>query len=485
MGNLLHGLLVAFCTLVASCGQTDVEEGQALFPGATATDDVPNILVIIADDLGHADVGSYGNSVVRTPNIDRLSAEGMRFSNAFVPASMCSPSRAAIYSGLYPHRNGLSRNHFAARPNIRSIPHYLTELGYRTALVGKSHVKPFDAFPFERLERNLDDVADYLDTLGGSPFALVIAQHYPHVPWLPNDNYDPSEIPLPEKLLDTPETRMTMARYYSSISAADAEVGELLDLLRNRGLYDRTVVIFLSDHGPQFPFAKFSNYEAGLKVPLVVRWPGVVRPATENSAMLSAVDILPTLIEIAGGTPPVSLDGRSFMPQLKGNQEPVHDAVFATHSTLGLNINDLDPYGIRSIRTSRYRLIRNLHPQNKPRSFISEPRPLTGSIKYLARYGVWVAPGLPSYWKSWLAMAESDPAAAARINAYFNRPAIELYDLQQDPGEMKNLAELPEHADAVAELNRRLICWMMEQGDPEVEILSGGTKPECEMESSQ
>ena len=476
--------LFSFLLLLAGCGRTDVEPGQPLLPVTGVYGDVerPNIVLIIADDLGYGDVGAYGNTEIHTPNIDRLAVEGVLFTSAHVPASTCSPSRAALYTGLYPHRNGLSRNHSKSHDGIKSIPHYLARLGYRTALFGKSHVKPFEAFPFERFERHLDDVENFFDSLNGSPFAMVIAQHHPHVPWLPNDDYDPKKIKLPPKLIDTPETREALARYYSSVTAGDDELGVFLDLLDQRNLSDDTVIIFISDHGPQFPFVKFSNYEAGLKVPMVVRWPGVIKQGSKNTSMISSVDILPTLIEIAGGTAPPNIDGRSFLKQLKGSPSATHDAVFGTHSTLGLNIENLKPYGIRTIRTQQYRLIRNLHPQNTPRSFITEPRPVKGSLKYLWQYGVWVAPGLPKYWKSWLAIADSNAEAAARIDQYFNRPAVELYDIQNDPDELHNLAELPAFSAQVESLNQRLACWMRQQGDPEIDLVADVSTLRCNSE---
>lgn len=461
--------LILICVLTG-CGKTDVEPGKPLLPQSSAKNR-PNILLVVSDDLGYMDVGAYGNSVVQTPNIDRLASEGVQFNRAFVPASMCSPSRAALYTGLYPHRNGMSRNHYQAKQGVRSIPHYLTALGYRTALVGKSHVKPFDVFPFERVERKLDDVAQYLDSVGDSPFVMVVAQHHPHLPWLPNKTYDPSEMPLSPKLIDTPETRETMARYYSSINAADAELGAFLKLFDERGLTANTVVIYLSDHGPQFPFAKFSNYEAGLKVPLIVRWPSVINAGRQTQALVSSTDILPTIIELAGGEADLDLDGRSMMSVLIGESDHHHEAVYGTHSTLGLNIKDLKPYGIRSVRTERYRYIRNLHPQNTPRTLMSEPRKLRGSLMYLSQFGVWVPPGLPTYWKSWQALAATDDNAAAAIARYLHRPAEELYDLDNDPHEQYNLADSPEHAATLDQLRERLTQWMRQQNDPELNLV--------------
>jgi uncharacterized sulfatase len=470
--------MLMVCTALLGCGQQDVEQGEALRPSEPARE-TPNFLIYIADDLGYQDVGYTGNPVARTPNIDRLADSGMRFDNAFVPASMCSPSRAALYTGLYPHRNGMSRNHAQANNGVKSMPHYLTALGYRTVLVGKSHVKPFSTFPFERLERRVDDVAKYLDLLGGDPFLMVIAAHHPHVPWLPNRDFNPEAISLPERLLDTPETRQAYARYYSSVAAGDAELGDFLALLDDKGLSRNTVIVFLSDHGPQFPFAKFSNYDAGLRVPFIVYWPGQIEGGSSREALISSTDILPTVIELAGGTPPAGLDGRSLVPLIRGQASSVHDTVYATHSTLGLNIQGIEPYGIRAVRSEKFRYIRNLHPENLPRSFISEPRPLRGSIRYLLSYGVWVPPGVPAYWSSWLERAEHDALAAERIGSYLYRPAEELYDLERDPHELVNLAGVDTYGLVVKELNQQLVCWMREQGDPEIDLVPDTANLTC------
>lgn len=471
-------LLALSICLSACSGITNVEPGDPLLPTSTA-ENKPNIVLIVADDLGYHDVGSYGNTVINTPNIDRLAREGMSFDNAFVPASMCSPSRAALYTGMYPHKNGMARNHSQAKTGTKSMPHYLTELGYRTALVGKSHVKPFSVFPFERLERNLADVSHYLDEVDQNPFLMVIAQHHPHIPWLRNKVYNPDEIVLSKKLLDTPETRDAVARYYSSVSAADEELGAYLNLFEERGLQDNTVIIFMSDHGPQLPFAKFSNYDASLRVPLIVRMPDGLMKDVRTTNLSSSVDLLPTIIEIAGGGPPSGIDGHSLMDTIKGGSKSTHSTVFGTHSTKGLNLKDIKPYGIRTARTATFRYVKNLHPQNTPRSFLTDPRPFKGSIKYLRRYGVWVSPGLTKYWQSWLDLAKSDTYAAEVVNSYLHRPTEELYDTNNDPDELNNLAGLPQYQSTLNQLRGELVCWAHQQGDPELELIGAPDQHGC------
>ncbi|WP_417624294.1 sulfatase [Paremcibacter congregatus] len=460
----IFGLFVLFNLAACSDGGQDIE-GESLLPTTRAAADKPNILIILSDDLGINEVGSYGNPVIRTPHIDKLAQEGLKFNQAFVPASMCSPSRAALYTGLYPRRNGIYRNHAGAYDGIKSIPHFLTKLGYRTSLVGKIHVKPFDVFPFEFLDRDIDDVEDYLNRIGDSPFAMIVAQHHPHVPWVSNKEYDPDVIPLSPKFVDTAETRAAMTRYYSSVTESDTEMGKYLELLDKRGLRDNTIVIYLSDHGAQMPFAKFSNYDASLNVPFIIRWPGVIEQNSQHNALISSVDILPTLIEIAGGIAPESLDGKSFLPTLTDLSAEHHTYVFGTQNTLGLRVENPKAYGIRTVRDKRYRYIKNLNHTNKPVTLMTAPRALTGSVKYFLVYGSWIAPGVPAYWQSWVKKAKTDDVARATVDQYYNRPAEELYDLENDPHELHNIALDPSQQANKERLRSALESWRLQQGD--------------------
>lgn len=238
-----------------------------------------------------------------------------------------------------------------------------------------------------------------------------------------------------------------------------------MTLMDAKGLSEGTITVFLSDHGPQFPFMKFSNYEAGLRVPLIFRWPGMIRPGASSEALVSSVDILPTLIDMAGGPAPAGLDGRSFLPVLRGASSAHRDALFGAQSTAGLDVGNANPYGIRSVRTERFRYIRNLHPENRQKTLITEPRPLRGSIRYLMEFGSWLPPGVPAYWQSWQQAAARDEHARNIVRAYWHRPAEELYDLDADPDELSNLASAPEYAKVLVGMRARLDDWMRTQGD--------------------
>ena len=215
-------------------------------------DERPNIVIIIADDLTWRDVGAYGNSDVHTPNIDRLAEEGLLFTRAFTAAPMCSPSRMNLYTGLYPVRSGAYPNHSYVKGGVKSIFHYLRELGYRVGLTGKEHVAPRKAFPYEYLgDMDFGRVRDFVQRNREQPFFLVVASHQPHVPWNKGNpgKYDPKKLKLPPYFVDTPATRRKLAEYYAEIEYLDGEVGRTMQILKGAGEADSTLVLFTTEQG--------------------------------------------------------------------------------------------------------------------------------------------------------------------------------------------------------------------------------------------
>jgi uncharacterized sulfatase len=443
--------LVATVVLAAACGDASSKSGGA----ATR----PNVVLLIADDQSVGDVGAYGNPVVATPNIDALAGEGMAFDRAFAPEAMCTPSRSSMYTGLWPIRHGAHHNHQFVRDGVKSVAHYFGALGYRVALAGKSHVGPLDSFPFEflpgshigpeqvRIDGQMDDILGVVrDTT--DPFFLVVADSRPHTiesepgGWPDPVLYAADDVVLPPYLVDTPETRHERAGYYDLISELDGLIGRILGELDASGKARDTIVVYVADHGAGFAFEKWTNYEAGLRVPLIVRWPGHVRAGTRSDAMVSLVDLLPTLLELAGA-PPQPLDGASFAPVLRGERSSHRDLVYALHSNVGI-VNG-GPYPIRSVRDPRWHYIRNLLPDAT----------FTNNVTVVGQGG----------WQSWVARAADDPFAAARVARYQHRPAEELYDLDADPAELVDLARDPAYADVLERLRPALDGWMAEQGD--------------------
>ena len=412
----------------------------------------PHIVLYLTDDLGRLDTTVYGSADVRTPNLERLAAAGMTFDNAFVASPACAPSRAALLTGLMPARNGAEANHTYPKPGAAYLTAALKRLGYEVAAFGKvAHGadKPeygFDYYSRPRVQL-AERVAEFFELRpSNGPLCLLVGDRRPHVPWTAETLYDPAEVSLPPYFIDSPATRRHWARYLSDIEGLDHELGAVLALARER-LGRDILVAFSSDHGGQWPFGKWNLYDAGIRVPLIVAWPGRIAPGARTPAMVSWVDLLPTLIELAGGSPPGGIDGRSFASVLRGESAEHRSEIFTTHSGDGV----FNVYPIRSIRTDRYKYILNLLPD----------------YLHTNHSDILRKDGAGAYWDSWEAAAAKDPAAAAIVERYFERPAEELYDLQADALERTNLAGLPEHAERLKDLQERLRRWMAAQGDRE------------------
>ena len=410
----------------------------------------PNFLFIIADDCTFRDIGCYGGQAI-TPNIDKLATEGMRFTQCFQAAPMCSPTRHNIYTGLYPVKSGAYPNHTFAKAGTRSVVQYLKPLGYRVALSGKRHISPREIFSFEYTSKGNNPDMAAIDKLFGecketkTPFCLFACSNEPHSPWNKGDSsrYDPAAIKLPPYFVDTPETRKNMVNYLAEISYYDWQVGECLKLLDKHGLAQNTLVVVVSEQGSSFPFGKWTCYDTGLQSACIVRWPGKVKPGQTSNAMIEYVDMLPTFVDAAGGTPDPVLDGKSFLPVLKGEKLEHKGMVFGIMTTRGI-INGSEQFGIRSIRTKQFKYILNLTPEETFRNACVRSR----------------------VFKSWIAKSEEgDAAAAERVRRYQRRAGEELYDVSKDWSEWKNLANDPEYAQAKAELRKQLDAWMLAQGD--------------------
>jgi uncharacterized sulfatase len=376
-------------------------------------DSRPNFLLIIADDLNARDLGFTGNTDIHTPNLDRLRSEGVWLRNMFNPATTCSPTRHALYTGVDCIRSGAYPNHTRVYDGTKSMFTYFKALGYRVGLQAKTHVGP-------------------------------------------KDRYDPAKLKIPPYLHDNAETRRLLAAYYAEITSLDSQVGAVLKVLEDGGQAGNTVVVFVSEQGSSFPYGgKWSVYDTGTHTATVVRWPGRVKPGSTNDAILSYLDIPPTFLAAAGEDPAKidtgcpdaygyrGFDGKSFLDVLHGRSQHHRDIVFAQHTTVGI-IGYRDPYPMRSARDARYKYVRNLAPQNTYEiGGIHKGEPLD----------------------SWKVDAQRDPKLAARIEWLYHRPAEELYDTQTDEYEFRNLAADPAYAAIKARLAKELDAWMAQQGD--------------------
>lgn len=420
----------------------------------------PHIVLFIADDYSWHDCTPYGATDVRTPNLDKLASAAMRFDSAFAASPTCAPSRSAIYTGLYPFRNGCHANHTLVHDGLKTLPRCMSELGYRVVIAGKTHIGPRSEFPFEYLkdsnsmpagknhvlwtDLNTKAVRQLLVEHDKSrPLCLVVCSHSPHVFWMDNDGYDSKLIILPPYLLDTPKTRASRCRYYTDVSWMDKQVGEVRQALEDQGYTDNTLFLYTADQGAQWPFSKWNLYDAGIRTPLLAYWPGHIKPGSRSSAIVSLIDLMPTMIEAAGGTPSPDLDGRSFLPVMLGQKDQHRKEIYASHT----GDKEMNRAPMRCIRTAQYKYIINLAPEIPFATHISKE------------------PGPDSYWASWQKLAERDKKAAAVLDRHDHRPAEELYDIQADPYELKNLAADPARVEVLKQLREKVKQWRLQQGE--------------------
>ncbi|MCK0137022.1 sulfatase [Arenibacter sp. S6351L] len=426
--------------------------------------DRPNMLFILTDDQSQRDMGAYGNKVLSTPNMDKLASEGMVFDNAFTSTAMCVPSRATLLTGLYPMRHGAEANHAPIKKGINSVSKYLGDLGYRVGLIGKTHINPIDSFDFDYVKRLQDFAWDSTLTKnemlsamkilnkGGAPFVLFVCISNPHTPWPSEWSKTPEEVELPPYLVDEPQTRLTMSRYYSHVEIADKKVGEAISAAQELNLYDDMLVFMSSDHGAEFVHSKYTLYDEGIKVPFIARWPGHIKSNSRTSAMIEFVDIVPTMINIAGGKPVKKLDGQSMLPVLLGKAANHKTYAFSSSSKDG---NKTD-YPIKSIRSKEYKYITNPEYHETYTSWITDSTLGDNWPGYDRHYG---------YWLSWIAAADTSTRAKKMVDNYLHRPSEELYDLTEDPYELNNIANNPEYKKVKLNLRERLRKWMIEQRD--------------------
>lgn len=434
-----------------------------LFVAGLAVAAPPNILLIVSEDNG-PELGCYGNPYVRTPNLDRLSASGVRFDRAFVAQAGCSQSRASLLTGLYPHQHGqigLATWGFRMyRDDIPNLPRSLRSAGYRTGIIGKLHINPESAFPFDFHQiktanfarKNLADYARHAEafmTAGEAPFFLSVNYPDAHDPFVPQVDGLPRE-PLtgddvrclPYFGIDPVALRTPIANYFNCLSRLDSCIGDLLASLERTGKSENTIVIYLGDHGADFLRGKRTSYEGGVRIPLLVRWPGRTRPQVRGE-LVSTIDLLPTLLQVSGATPIEDLPGRSLLPLLTGEHPPWRTHLFTEYHTHAAKTNF---YPQRTVREDRYKLIENLLPGDINPDFQGK----------VAKEHPEILPAIA--------------AATDEIREAYDRmrqpPRWELYDLQEDPYEFRNLAESGEHAAILTTLQQQLANWRQETRDP-------------------
>ena len=425
----------------------------------------PNIIIVMADDLDSRQISCYGGKNIVTKNIDALAGQGMKFNQMIASEAMCVPTRASLFTGLYPMRHGSFQNHKPVKNNdLKSICHYMGDLGYTVALTGKDHsTKPVSVFPFKILkgfepncvaptdDYSFDEIREFITKKDEKPYCLFIMSTNPHKPWTMGDpsEFDADKLVLPPHWVDTKDVRQEFTKYLAEVRRLDNQVGDVMNLLKETGQDKNTILMFLGEQGPQFPGGKWTLWDNGQYSSMIVRWPGKVKPNTQTQAIVQYEDVTPTLVAIAGGKPADGLDGKSFLPVLMGKSTTHRDYAFGIHN----NIPEGPAYPIRNIRDSNFKLVLNLAPAND----------------YYIRF--MMNPNQKdSYWNSWLKVAETSPDAKKLTDRIVKRPAVEFYDLRKDPYELTNLADNPSYQKQVAAYTGKLKKWMNEQGDKGAEM---------------
>ncbi len=474
-----------------------------------------NIIFFITDDEGQT-LGCYGDKIAQTPNVDALARDGVVFRNAFATTASCSASRSVVMSGLHNHKNGQygHQHHFhkfASYHNVvaLALPRVLTNTGYRTAHIGKYHVASEDVYHFETYLKGpgrnavamADNCRDFItDTSDDRPFFLYFGTADPHrgggrdetapselkpdlfgnkpnraaYPGVEEVFYDVEQVSIPPFLSDTPETREELAQYYQSCARIDQGLGRLIEILKEAELYDKTMIVFTSDHGMAFSGAKTTVFEAGLKVPFVVRNPYEPKRGFVSDAMISHIDITPTLLDFAGGLDAEingpknwidpdkfwrqrgqnlqenrdggnefrSYQGKSWLPALADPNAEHWDMVFASHTFHEIQMY----YPMRVVRDKKFKLIWNIaHKLDYP--FASD---------------LWAA----SSWQAQYLKGMDAPYGQKTVGEYIHRPEFELYDIASDPHEAYNLAGKPEYAQVLKSYQLKLQAQQKALNDP-------------------
>jgi len=427
-----------------------------------------NVLLFTADDLHAESLGVYGGRVADlTPNLDRFAAEGMLFHRAHVNVAICAPCRAVIGTGLLSHHSG-AMGFMKAKPGTPDVATTFQQAGYLAGVLGKvPHSTPTTTMEWDyvhdqkALGNGRDPEMYYQRCVAffercareDKPFYLMVNSHDPHRPYcnpnkltkgaaMPSRTYEPEEVEVPGFLPDLPGVRAELAHYQNSTRRLDDTFGRVMAALQESGRADNTIVVFMSDNGIAVPFAKCNTWFHSTRTPFLVRWPGHVKPGTRDDRhFVSAVDLLPTFLDITGVEGPAKLDGRSFVPLLRGKTQAGRDVMFTQIDSKAGN----DGVPMRCVQDARFGYIYNpfsdgkhvYRNNNEGRSFAAMA-----------------------------AAAKTDPAIAARVQLFRYRVPEEFYDLENDPDCLHNLIDHTDHQEAIREYRARLEKWMKATDDP-------------------
>jgi arylsulfatase A-like enzyme len=412
----------------------------------------PNFILFIADDVSWNDLGCYGNRDVKTPNIDRLASNGMQFNNFFLTASSSSPSRNSIITGRYPHNTGGEELHSEPPEFMISFPELLRTKGYYTCQAGKFHMGKYARRGFDQINDGKENgdggEEQWLRCLkeghSGKPFFFWFAAHDAHRIWGPNtftSTHNPDSVLPPDYLVNGPKTRRDLAAYYDEIARFDHYIGLICDELEKQKLIENTVIIVMADNGRPFPHSKTRVNDRGLKSPFVVHWPdGIAGKNMVCNSLLSAIDLAPTILDLASVPVPETVQGLSFKSLFSNPESPFRRFVFGEH-----NWHDYEAHE-RMVRTDRYLYILNSRPQYPQ----CGPADAVGSDTFYELDSI--------FRRSLTTEIQTDVFIAPRASE-------ELYDASVDPGQFINIAGDHQNMNILDSLRKVLKEWMKETGD--------------------
>lgn len=421
----------------------------------------PNIILIIGDDISWDDIGAYGNRHIRTPHIDRLAAEGLRFDNVFLTASSCSPSRISLLTGRYPHNTGAAELHTPAPSHLHYFPELLKAQGYFTALAGKWHegeetARAYDTLLVDKVLNGAGGQKQWINLLHSrpkdKPFFFWLAPYDAHRAWSANEEFEtpyrPEDVFVPATLVDTEETRRDLAFYYNEITRLDDYIGKLIRALEAEGIADNTLLIFMADNGRAFPNSKTRLQDRGIKTPFVMNWPkGIAKKGAQVKGLVSSIDIAPTLLQIAGVEIPETIQGISFTELLERPDADFRNYVFTEH-----NWHDYEAYE-RAVRTEDFLYIINHRPQFDNGGPIDANQSPSANSLRIGR--------------------EADQLSPLQQDVFVvPRPTEELYDLNKDDLQANNVIADVSYQVQLDDLRSILGRWQRETGDSTPERLT-------------
>ena len=428
----------------------------------------PNILILLGDDIDKTSLGPWGGQA-HTPHLDQLARDGVRLDCVYANVAMCAPFRQEFFSGQCAWRTGAMPNHSKSVAGTKSLPHYLQPLGYRVGLLGKKHIGPRDAYPFDDLgdlakdrDANAEAVTraeTYIQKAvhEKTPFCLVIASNDGHGPYTHGDRsrYTSDIVQPPHDAIGTSQYKEQLGAHLAEVTNLDALLGQLREILDNEDIAQNTLIVFCSEQGNAFPFSKWTCFDSGLAVGMIAALPKVIPAGTRNNTMTWIADIAPTLLEAAGGkTSEWTFDGISQWDNWTGSNIDVHQYAFGAFTNCNILDNKTRNYPIRSIRDDRYTLIWSPKYQD-----VTSNVTLTQALDWITNGGSDKHPDVAASWVQW---SHKQPNArnTALVQRLHHRPEWALYDRKVDPDELENLTESPGHKQTFQRLQKALQEWL-------------------------